>query len=119
MMEVPKLTNRRIWCAFVVAVLTDGSQFLFGMVLGPLGWTFMDDTLDVVAMILTSWALGFHLLLLPTFIIKFIPVADMAPFWTACVAAVVAIRKREQRPSDPEQTPPLLGPNREEPPSNR
>src|SRR5262249_51347194 len=81
-----------IWCAFAVAVATDGIQLM----LGPLGWALVDDVLDVIAMVLTTWALGFHFLLLPTFVIKFIPVADMVPLWTGCVAAVVAIRKRAQ-----------------------
>jgi hypothetical protein len=44
--------------------------------------------------------LGFHPLLLPTFVVEFLPVADMLPTWTGCVALVVALRKRQQ-PSVP------------------
>src|ERR1051326_7464800 len=68
----PVLTKRRIALAFTVAVLTDTAQFL----LGPVGWILIDDALDVVAMILTSAALGFHPLLLPTFVIELLPLAD-------------------------------------------
>jgi hypothetical protein len=89
----PVLTPKRIWFAFAVAVVTDTLQ----LVLGPLGWVFLvDEALDGLAMVLTSAALGFHLLLLPTFIIELLPVADALPTWTACTAAVVALRKRAQ-----------------------
>jgi hypothetical protein len=95
---VPVLTRTRIWFAFTVALLTDGLQLM----LGPLGWLLVDEVLDVVAMVLTCGTLGFHILLLPTFIIKSIPVADMLPTWTGCAAAVVMLRKRSQS-----QPPPL------------
>jgi hypothetical protein len=89
---VPTLTSKRIWFAFTVAAVTDAIQ----LGLGPLGWAFIDESLDVIAMVLTAGALGFHMLLLPTFIIEFIPVADMLPTWTGCVGAVVMLRKRAQ-----------------------
>ena len=94
----PVLTTRRIWFAFTVAAVTDAVQ----LGLGPVGWFVLDEGLDVVAMILTSAALGFHMLLLPTFVMELIPVADMLPTWTGCTAAVVMLRKRAQT-----QPPPL------------
>jgi len=93
----PGLGKTRIALAVIIAVLTDGLQLL----LGPLGWAFIDDVIDVIAMILTSWVLGFHWLLLPTFVLKLIPLADELPTWTACVAAVIVLRKREQRKVPP------------------
>jgi hypothetical protein len=80
-----------------VAVLTDTIQ----LVLGPFGWMLVDEMLDVMAMILTSAALGFHVLLLPTFVLELIPGPDMLPTWTACTAAVVMLRKRAQRQTTP------------------
>jgi hypothetical protein len=106
LLAIPQLTRKRIWFAFIVAVITDGAQLL----LGPLGWVFIDDALDVIAMILTCWALGLHVLLLPTFVIKLIPLADPIPLWTGCVAAVVALRKRAQPPPPP-PPPPMLPPS--------
>jgi hypothetical protein len=80
---------------------TDALQLL----LGPLGWTFTDEILDVAAMILTWAIIGFHPLLLPTFALEFLPAVDMLPTWTGCVALVVALRKTQQRvesqPRDP------------------
>jgi len=99
--QVPSLTRLRIWLALGIATATDATQFF----LGPLGWAFIDEILDVLAMGLTSWLLGFHYLLLPTFVIEFIPVVDMLPTWTACTMAVVALRKR-----GPAAVPPLPGP---------
>jgi len=91
----PVMTKRRIWFAFSVSAITDTLQF----VLGPLGWVVLDDVLDVAAMLLITPTLGFHPLLLPTFIIEAFPVADMLPTWTACTAAVVMLRRKAQAAS--------------------
>jgi hypothetical protein len=47
-------------------------------------------------MVVISRLIGFHPLLLPTFVLEFIPAADMLPTWTGCVALVTAIRQRQQ-----------------------
>lgn len=102
---VPVLTRGRIWFAFVVAVATDTAQ----LALGPFGWAFVDQGLDAVAMVLTCAALGFHMLLLPTFVIELIPVADMLPTWTGCTAAVVMLRRRAMQQVPPQTpTPPAI-----------
>jgi hypothetical protein len=100
MARVPQLTRTRMVLAFAAAVIADGLQFL----LGPFGWVIGDQIIDAAAMVLTSWLIGFHWLLLPTFALEFIPLADELPTWTACVAAVIVLRRREQR------TPPPLPP---------
>ncbi len=87
------LTSGRIGFAFAVAVIADGLQFS----LGPFGWVLIDQGLDVLAMALISSAIGFHMLLLPTFVIEFIPGPDMLPTWTACTAAVVMLRRKRER----------------------
>ncbi len=99
--RVPKLTWTRIVIALTVAVFADGLQLL----LGPAGWTFPDQIIDVIAMVLTSRLLGFHWLLLPTFVINFIPALDDLPSWLACVIAVIVLRRREQRPVPPPRGP--------------
>ena len=91
--RVPKLTRPRLVLAVTVAVIADGLQFL----LNGVGWIGPDQAVDVIAMLLTSWLIGFHWLLLPTFAIEFVPVLEDLPTWTACVVAVIALRKREQR----------------------
>jgi len=109
MFRAPKLTRTRIVLALAVAVTADGLQFI----LGPAGWALPDQAIDVLAMLLTAWAIGFHLLLLPTFIAELFPVVDMLPTWTACVIAVVALRKRAQNAALPPPPPPQLKDGRE------
>src|SRR5262245_15173068 len=89
------LTRSRIRAAYAVAIATDVLQFA----LGPLGWAFTDEILDVVALIATTWLLGFHPLLLPTFVLELVPIVDILPTWTGCVALVVAMRGKRPPPA--------------------
>ncbi|HZR25698.1 MAG TPA: hypothetical protein VFA59_19020 [Vicinamibacterales bacterium] len=91
------MNTREVRFAYAVAIATDVLQ----LALGPFGIAFADEILDVVAAIATSRLLGFHPLLLPTFVVELVPVVDMLPTWTACVAIVVALRKRQQRITEP------------------
>ena len=95
--QSPVLTRTRVWSAYAVAVSTDALQFL----LGPFGWVLVDEVLDVAAMIGIGRLIGFHPIFLPTFVLEFIPVADMLPTWTACVAIVVALRGRPHPTTSP------------------
>jgi len=101
MFRAPKLTWTRIIIALAVAVFADGLQFL----LNAAGWFGLDQAIDCAAMVLTSWTIGFHILLLPTFIVELVPVLDDLPTWTACTIAVIALRKREQRNIPPREKP--------------
>lgn len=87
----PKFTRGRLLAALAVAVVADGLQLL----LGPVGWAGIDDLIDVAAMALTTLALGFHVLFLPTFVLELVPVAGMLPTWTGCVLAVGFLRRKE------------------------
>ena len=88
-----RLSPGRVIAALCVAVAADGLQVM----LVPVWWTFAQTFIDVVAMILTVAIIGFHPLLLPTFVIEFIPVVDALPTWTGCVAAVIMLRQRAAR----------------------
>ena len=101
--EVPVLNRERITSAFAIAVGADVLQVL----LGPFGWTFADEFIDIIVMILTCRLIGFHALLLPTFVVEILPVIDMLPTWTGCVGIVVALRKRQQAQTEtPAELPP-------------
>ncbi len=91
--RVPALSRGRILLAFAVAMATDVIQ----LALGPLGWSLFDEVIDVFAMAATTFLLGFHPLLLPTFLIELVPIVDMLPTWTGCVGALVLLRKHQQR----------------------
>jgi len=88
------LTRSRIRSAYAIAIATDVLQ----IALGPLGWVGTDEVLDIAAMILTTRLIGFHPLLLPTFAVELVPFIDMLPTWTACVALVVAMKKKQGPP---------------------
>ena len=91
------LTPSRIRLAYVAAVAADALQ----LILSPIGWVAADAAVDVAAMIVTSRLLGFHPLLLPTFVLELLPVADLLPTWTGCVALVVVLRKKQHTPLPP------------------
>lgn len=88
------LTRTRIRSAYGVAILTDALQFA----LGPFGWAGSDEVLDVIATALETRLLGFHPLLLPTFLLELLPISDVLPTWTGCVALVVAMKKKQAPP---------------------
>ena len=94
MFRPPVLTRTRVRLAYGVAITVDAVQLL----LGPLGWVVTDQVLDVGAALLISKIIGFHLLLLPTVALEFLPVADMLPTWTGCVALVILLRRRQEPP---------------------
>lgn len=99
-LQTPVLTRRRVRWAYAVAVATDVLQ----LALGPFGWIAADEVLDVAAAVLTSRLIGFHPLLLPTFVLELLPIADMLPTWTGCVALVTTLR-RSQEPAPPANGP--------------
>jgi hypothetical protein len=103
--QPPVLTRGRVRVAYAIAITADVLQ----MLLGPFGWAFADEIIDVAAMVLTWRTIGFHPLLLPTFAIEFLPVSDMLPTWTGCVALVVALRRRQQGvPPEPPAPGPVI-----------
>lgn len=103
-MYSPQLTKTRLRAALVIALLADALQLV--MVTPP-----FPEMIDLGAMVLTIWLLGFHWLLLPTFAVEFVPFVDMLPTWTGCVTAVIALRKREAAAPPPTvNAPPPLSP---------
>lgn len=95
------ISRRRMFLALAVAIVADGVQ----LCIGPFGWTGIDQAIDIATMFLTMWLLGFHILLLPTFVAEFIPLVEDLPTWTACVAAVIVFRKRDQDAPPPPPPP--------------
>jgi hypothetical protein len=90
------LTPRRIAVAFAVGILADILQLpvSLSLVAGFVPAEALGAAIDVLAAVLENWLLGFHWALLPSFALKLIPVLDVAPTWTACVA-YVALRHRQ------------------------
>lgn len=101
MIQPREMTRGRIVVALAVALMADVLQLLAG----PLGWLFADQVIDALAMLLTMATLGFHVLLLPTFLVELVPAVDMFPTWTGCVLAVIALRRRSAPPPRREPKP--------------
>lgn len=88
-----QVTRGRIAVALIAAVAADGLQVLLQAV------PFAPQLIDVVATLVVTMAIGFHVLLLPTFVIELVPLVDDFPTWTGCVIAVIALRRRKKRMS--------------------
>jgi|HubBroStandDraft_2_1064218.scaffolds.fasta_scaffold500681_2 hypothetical protein len=103
-LRVPRLTLFRVVLALAIAIGADGLQLMTG----ALGWAGPDQAIDVVTMLLIGWLIGFHILLLPTFVLNLIPAIDDLPTWIACTIAVIFLRYRQQRqlPPPPPPVPP-------------
>jgi len=86
----PRITRTDVRYAYAIAATIDAAQLL----LGPFGWSGFDEILDAIGMVVISRLIGFHPLLLPTFVLEFVPLTDMLPTWTGCTALVVRSRKR-------------------------
>jgi len=106
----PSLSRRRAAIALTVAIATDLLQLpaavamlastaaIFGAPADvPLEGIIA--ALDIAASIIEIRLLGFHWLLLPTFVLKAVPLADVAPTWTLCVLYLVRRSRRTPRPA--------------------
>src|SRR5271155_1880663 len=79
------ISPRRVWIARVIAVAADAVQiglfpFFVEGAASPLS-----DALDVVVCLLMIWLVGWHIAFLPTFLIKGVPFADLAPTWSIAI----------------------------------
>jgi hypothetical protein len=86
-----QLTRGRMAVALIAALAADGLQVLLQAV------PFVPQLVDVVAATTVTLAIGFHVLLLPTFVIELVPLVDDFPTWTGCVLAVIALHRRRER----------------------
>lgn len=98
MIQIPRLSPRRIAFAFLVAGLADFIQLVFtagfSTVLLFIPSAIADVMVDVGAAVMISLAIGFHWMFLPTFMLEALPFVGALPTWTGCVALVVWQRRR-------------------------
>jgi hypothetical protein len=90
-MDVNVISPMRIRIARGIAIGADLLQmFLFPLFsegfISPL-----DDALDILVCMALTWLVGWHFSFLPSFIMKVVPVVDLAPTWT--IAVFFATRK--------------------------
>ena len=103
-MIVPAKPRRIL--ALCVAVGLDATQILLFPMFGEGFASPANDVVDGLAFIFFWRLIGWHFALLPSFIIKIIPVIDLAPTWT--IAVLIATRTRQEPPvvKDVSQLPP-------------
>lgn len=102
--------------AFVIAGLADLIQipltaFMVSVVGAPVAF-FIIMMMNCALTGILSLLLGFHWLLLPSFLLELVPGVGVLPTWTACVALVVKQRKDEAAawqppPASYTQSPPV------------
>ena len=78
------LSSRRIAVAWGVALAVDGLQLFFAATTGGMSML-VDKGLDLVAALVLWRLLGWHWVLIPSFVVELLPVAERAPTWTAAV----------------------------------
>jgi hypothetical protein len=97
------LTSTRIWIARGIAVAADVVQIGFSPVMAEGFMSPFSDALDAVVAVVLTLLVGWHIAFVPSFLIKMLPVADLAPTWT--IAILLATRGRSQ-PAAPPALPP-------------
>lgn len=89
-------TPNQIRAAWIIALAVDALQIgLYS--LGPLA-SLTGLPLDLAAMALLWWLLGWHWALLPSFVFEVIPIAELAPTWT--LAVWIASRRHRALPKE-------------------
>jgi hypothetical protein len=83
-----RYSKGRIALAWTIAVAADALQ-IGGFAFFTFAWP-VDEGLDIVVAIALTLLIGWHIAFIPSFIIKSLPFADLAPTWT--VAVLLATR---------------------------
>ena len=89
------LSPQRIWLARGIAVAADIVQIVFFGIMAEGFASPVDAVVDVIVAIALTLLVGWHIAFIPSFIIKALPFADLAPTWT--IAVLIATRGRETR----------------------
>jgi hypothetical protein len=96
-MSIRTLSTRRIWFARGIAIAADIVQIVFSPALSEGFASPFDAVLDVFIAVVLTLCIGWHIALIPSFIIKALPLADLAPTWT--IAVLIATAKRKTPPA--------------------
>jgi hypothetical protein len=91
--------------AFIIAIVADLIEMGFGLVFAEGFASPLNDVMDVIVGIVLTVMVGWHIAFLPSFLIKVIPVMDLAPTWT--IAVLIATRGRWKATNDP-PPPPII-----------
>ncbi len=85
--------SNRVMLARAVAVVADLVQVGGFMVTAEGVFSPIDDGLDIVVAVLLTGLVGWHIAFIPSFFVKLMPVADLAPTWTVAVLIATGGRR--------------------------
>jgi len=88
------LTPTRLRIAWILAITVDAMQIGLFPATGTLS-TWFNNPLDLAAMGILWYLLGWHWALLPTFAFELIPFVELAPTWTAALWLVTRRRRAQ------------------------
>lgn len=97
--KVLVITTTNIRAAYTVALLADTLQMVLAVIFPPSWIPSVDNLVDVIVMFLLWKLVGFHYLLLPSLLLE-LTLLTVLPTWTACLTAVIQIRKRAEQSSE-------------------
>jgi hypothetical protein len=117
------VSRSALMAVYAIAICADLIQICFVPVFLEGFASPVDDVCDVVVCVMLSWLIGFHVAFLPSFFIKLVPFAEIAPTWT--IAVLIATRHLRAPVVDvpvvgggkaegPGQAPPKLLPDKNE-----
>jgi hypothetical protein len=80
----PRRASWRTWLARGVAVAADAAQLAIAAAY-PAAYLW-GDIIDIPDAIVLTLLVGWHIAFIPSFLIKLVPFADLAPTWTVAIA---------------------------------
>ncbi|HEX4123364.1 MAG TPA: hypothetical protein VHY37_01455 [Tepidisphaeraceae bacterium] len=83
---VPPRARWRIWLARAIAVAADILEIAIFPAFIPGAASPVTDVVDIAVAILLTVLVGWHVAFVPSFVIKLLPFADLAPTWTVAIA---------------------------------
>lgn len=87
----PEINRSTLITAYAIAICADLVQICLAPLFVEGIASPLDDSLDVIVCVILSAMIGFHFTFLPSFLVKLIPVGDVAPTWT--LAVLIATRR--------------------------
>ena len=87
------ISSGRIWLARGIAVAAHVAQIVLFPLFSEGFASPLDAVVDVVVAVLLTLLVGWNIAFIPSFIIKALPFADLAPTWTVAVLFATRAKK--------------------------
>jgi hypothetical protein len=84
-LDVNAVSTTRIRAARAVAISADVLQIAVFPLFAEGFISPLDDALDVLVCLVLTWLVGWYYAFLPSFIVKVVPMMDLAPTWTIAI----------------------------------